>query len=76
MSSMGWLYGCKLHVLMDQDGEIVRTHLSNGHAADIKIVEPLINQLNAKVYADRGYISANLKAKLENIGVELITHHP
>lgn len=75
MSSMGWFYGCKLHVLMNQDGEIVRTRLSNGHVSDIKMVEPLTNQLSAKVYADRGYISAKLKATLKNNGVELITNH-
>ena len=64
MSSMDWFYGCKLHVLMNQDGEIVRTRLSNGHVSDIKMVEPLTNQLSAK-----------LKATLKNIGVELITNH-
>lgn len=70
---MGWFYGCKLHVLMNQDGEIVRTCLSNGHVSDIKMVESLTNQLSATVYADRGYVSAKLKAKLAKIGVELIT---
>ena len=28
-SSMGWFYGCKLHVAMNQLGEIVRSTLSN-----------------------------------------------
>jgi len=36
-SSMGWFFGCKLHLIMSQSGEIVRTALSNGHTADIKV---------------------------------------
>lgn len=39
---MGWFFGCKLHVLMNQSGNIVRTVLSNGHTADIKMVEQLV----------------------------------
>ena len=35
-SSMGWFYGCKLHIAMDQLGEIACSALSNGHVADIK----------------------------------------
>ena len=29
-SSMGWFFGCKLHLIMDQTGNIVSTALSNG----------------------------------------------
>jgi len=39
---MGWFFGCKLHVLMNQSGNIVRTVLSNGHTADIKMFEQLV----------------------------------
>ena len=74
-SSMGWFYGCKLHLIMNQPGEIVRTALSNGHTADIKMVEQLVDGLKAKLYADRGYISQELKSKLKNKGIDLITYH-
>lgn len=74
-SSMGWFFGCKLHLLMNQSGEIVNTALSNGHIADIKIVERLVEGLAAKLYADRGYISHNLKTKLNDQDIDLITHH-
>jgi hypothetical protein len=33
-SSMSWFFSCKLHVLMNQYGEILSTALSNGHTAD------------------------------------------
>lgn len=74
-SSMGWFYGCKLHLIMNQPGEIVRIALSNGHTADIKIVEQLVDGLKTKLYADRGYISQELKSKLKNKAIDLITYH-
>ena len=38
-SSMGWFYGCKLHIVMNQVGETAYFTLSNGHVANIKVVE-------------------------------------
>ncbi len=46
-STMGWFYGCKLHLLMNQEGEIVNSDLSNGHIADLKKVEDLVNGLSS-----------------------------
>ncbi|OTG73250.1 IS982 family transposase [Acinetobacter sp. ANC 4169] len=74
-SSMGWLYGCKLHIVMNQLGEIVCSALSNGDVASIKMVEQLVEGLQAKLYADRGYISQELKSKLKEQDIDLITYH-
>ncbi|MFR9679235.1 MULTISPECIES: IS982 family transposase [unclassified Acinetobacter] len=74
-SSMGWFFGCKLHLMMNQSGDIVSTALSNGHTADIKMVEQLVEGLKAKLYADRGYISQELKLKLKDQYIDLITYH-
>ena len=60
---------------MNQSGDMISNALSNGHAADIKMVEHLVKGLNAKLYADRGYISQNLKQSLKEQGIELITYH-
>ena len=54
---------------------MLSTALSNGHTADIKMVEQLVKRLNAKLYADHGYISQNLKQSLKEQGIELITYH-
>ncbi len=72
---MGWFFGCKLHLLMNPSGEIVNTALSNGHTADIKMVEQLVEGLKSKLYADRGYISQDLKLRLKSQGIDLITYH-
>jgi hypothetical protein len=74
-SSMGWFFGCKLHLIMNQSGGMVSTALSNGHTADIKMVELLVEGLKAKLYADRGYISQELKSRLKAQGTDLITYH-
>lgn len=74
-SSMGWFYGCKLHIVMNQFGEIAFSTLSNGHVADIKMVGQLVKGIEAKLYADRGYISQELKSRLKDQGVDLITYH-
>lgn len=74
-SSMGWFFGCKLHLIMNQSGEIVSTALSNGHIADIKMVERLVEGLKAKLYADRGYLSQELKIRLKSQGIDLTTYH-
>lgn len=73
-SSMGWFFGCKLHILMNKEGDIVRSCLSNGHVADIKKVEELVDGLTARVYADRGYISQKLKDHLAQQGIDLVTY--
>lgn len=72
---MGWFYGCKLHIVMNQFGEIVSSGLSNGHVADIKMVEQLAESLQAQLYADRSYISQELKNKLKEQSIDLITYH-
>lgn len=74
-SSMGWFFGCKLHVAMNADGDMVSTELSNGHIADIKMVEDLVKGFKATVYADRGYISQSLKEKLRLQKIDLVTYH-
>ena len=72
---MGWFYGCKLHVLVDAQGQFIQTQLSNGHTSDIKLLPKLAQGYIGKIFGDRGYISEILKDKLEVQGVELITYH-
>ena len=74
-SSMGWFYGCKLHIAMNQFGEIAYSALSNRHIADIKMVEQLVEGLQAKIHVDRGYISQELKSRLKDQAIDLISYH-
>lgn len=74
-SSMGWFYGCKLHVLVNAQGQFIRTQLSNGHTSDIKLLPKLAQGYIGKIFGDRGYINEILKHKLGAQGIELITYH-
>lgn len=42
---MGWFFGCKLRLMMNQSGDIVSIALSNESTADIKMVEQLVEGL-------------------------------
>lgn len=72
---MGWFYGCKLHIVMNQSREIACSTLSNRHVADIKMGEELVSGMEAKLYRDRGYISEELKNRLKDQSIDLITYH-
>ena len=41
----------------------------NEDVADIKMVEHLVKGLEAKLHADRGYISQDLMSRLKNQGI-------
>jgi hypothetical protein len=75
MSSMGWFYGFKLHLVVNEKGEITSFMLTPGNVADnnAKLGAKLCRQLHGKLYGDRGYISKDLFEKLWQQGVHLIT---
>ena len=60
---------------MNQLDEIACSALSNRHITDIKMIEDLVKGLKVKLYADRGYISQDLKIRLKDQGTDLMTYH-
>lgn len=59
---------------MNRLGEIACSALSNGHIADIKRAEQLIEGLAIKLHAVHGYISQQLKSRLIDQGIDLIIY--
>ena len=43
--------------------------------SDLKMVEQLVAGIEVKLYGDRGYISQELKIRLKDQGIDLITYH-
>jgi hypothetical protein len=72
-TSTGWFFGLKLHLVINEYGEIVNFTLTPGNIDDRKVVEQLAKDLKGCLFGDRGYISKNLKNKLKEKGLELIT---
>lgn len=74
-SSTGWFYGFKLHLVINERGEILNFRLTPGNVDDRneKVMEVLTKNLFGKLFADKGYISQKLFEKLWEKGVELVT---
>jgi len=72
-SSMGWFFGFKLHLVVNDQGEILAFQLTPGNLDDRKPVPKMAEKLFGKLFADRGYISKDLFLQLYDEGVILIT---
>lgn len=72
-TTMGWFYGFKLHLVVNEHGEILSFQLTPGNIDDRKPVPFLFTDLFGKVFADKGYISKNLFAALLEENIELVT---
>jgi hypothetical protein len=73
-TSTGWFFGFKLHVIVNNKGEIMNFMLTKGNTHDTKPVEKLVNNLRGWLFGDKGYISKELKGSLLHKGIELITN--
>src|SRR5512134_1998793 len=72
--SMGWFYGFKLHLVVNDCGELLACQITPGNVDDRKPVPILSSRLFGKLIADRGYISQSLfEQLLDTFGVQLIT---
>ena len=72
-SSMGWFYGFKLHLIVNDQGELITFFLTPGNVDDRKPVPQMAKRLWGKLFADKGYISQPLFEQLFEQGVQLIT---
>ena len=73
--SMGWFFGFKLHIVINQKGEIMSFCLTKGNVDDRAQLEHLLKDLQGITVGDKGYISEKKRSKLKENGVELITKH-
>jgi hypothetical protein len=72
-SSVGWFYGFKLHLVVNDQGELLACCLSAGNVDDRKPVPHLVKGLVGKLVADKGYLSQPLSAQLLAQELHLIT---
>jgi transposase len=70
---VGWFYGFKLHILVNDQGERLVCRLTPGHVADRRPVPQMAQGLFGKLIGDKGYRSKDLLATLLQQGIELIT---
>jgi hypothetical protein len=72
-TSMGWFFGFKLHLVVNDQGEILAFQLTPGNVDDRKPVPKMTKKLFGKLFGDRGYISQALFQQLYEEGLMLIT---
>ena len=72
-SSMGWFYGFKLHLIVNDQGELLAVQLTPGNIDDRKPVPQMTKKLWGKLVGDRGYLSQALFEQLFARGLQLIT---
>jgi len=72
-NSMGWFYGFKLHLIVNDQGELITFYLTPGNVDDRKPVPHMAKGLWGKLFGDKGYIAQPLFDHLFEQGVQLIT---
>lgn len=74
-STMGYFFGFKLHIVINDKGELLNFVITPGNTDDREPLknEAFIKALKGKLYADKGYISKELTNILFMDGLHLIT---
>jgi hypothetical protein len=72
-SSTGWFYGFKLHLVVNDQGEILSFCITAGNVDDRKPVPKLVKSLTGKLFGDRGCISKSLAQLLAGQDIKLMT---
>jgi hypothetical protein len=73
--STGWHYGFKLHLIINESGEIISFCLTSGNVDDrnIDVINHLCKEISGKLFGDRGYISQKLFDHLYEKSIQLVT---
>lgn len=73
-TSVGWCSGCKLHLVVNDRGELLACCLTPGHCDDRRPVPRLVRRVFGRLFGDRGDISQLLAEQLlVERGIRLIT---
>lgn len=75
-SSMGYFFGFKLHIIINDKGEILNFSITQGNVDDR---EPLKNKnftkvIHGKIFGDKGYLSKSMTEELFMGGIHLFTN--
>ncbi len=69
-STMGWFYGFKLHIIVNDKRELLDFVITQANVDDRAPLKEdnFLNKVFGKLYADKGYISKQLSALLFDHG--------
>lgn len=74
-STMGWIHGFKLHLMVNDKGEVLNFVITQANVDDRQPLKDgnILKNIFGSLYADKGYISKELAAMLFDDGLHLIT---
>lgn len=72
-STMGWFFGFKLHIIVDQKGQLMNALLDSARVDDRAALLKMCQNLFGDLIADRGYIGKEFKENLRKMGINMIT---
>jgi hypothetical protein len=72
-TSTGWFFGMKLHLVINDKGELMSFRITPGNRDDRAVVEKMVQGLQGWLFGDKGYLGKNLAQRLLGQGLELIT---
>ena len=72
-NSVDWFYGFKLHLVINDCGELLNIKLTPGNVDDRVPVPEMVREMSGKLFADKGYISQKLFTRLFAHKLQLVT---
>jgi hypothetical protein len=72
-SSVAWYFGFKLHLIINDQGELLAFQVTPGNTDDRVPVPTLTQNLWGNLFGDKGYISKKLWGELWSNNIKLIT---
>ena len=72
-TSVDWFFGFKLHLVVNDCGELLSLRLTPGNTDDRRPVPELVKGLFGKLFGDRGYVSQPLCEALYDEGIQFVT---
>jgi transposase len=72
-STMGWFFGFKLHLVINEKGDLLKVLLTPGNVDDRKPVKIMTTKLVGLLFGDKGYIDQDLFHDLYESGLKFVT---
>ena len=72
-TSVGWFFGLKLHIVTNDQGELLAFKITRGSKSDSQEAVPLLKSFKGLAFGDKGYIGKKIFEELINGGLKLIT---
>lgn len=75
-TSEGWFFGFKLHIIVNDRGELLAVRITPGNVSDANksVVMGLTRGLQGKLFGDKGYLSKEVFEQLWTQDLQLVTN--